>query len=172
MAPRRSAFLAILFFGGHALLGACAQNAPPHQAFMDMSLLKSLDSVADTATVEHFRCLLGKRFGDTLAVVDAWEPPVSHADYNTVTASCPLSPYVVGTWHNHLPFNIPMNDPHNRATPVEPWSVCEVSPADRLSARSEEESMVLTIISVANDVHCAWIRQTDSTLLRLPWVTR
>lgn len=146
------------------------QTVPPaHTTLILDRLLARLDSLADTSSIEHFRCLLGKYRHDTVFIVTVWEPPILHADYNTVTAgACPSQ--TVGTWHNHLPYNIPMNDPHNRQTKVEPWSVCELSPPDRLS--NLQEPWALSMISVANGVHCAWQRvgQGDSIYFqRLPW---
>src|SRR5207237_10852913 len=121
---------------------------------------------ADTANVEHFRCLLGQQVGDTLAIARAVEPFIVFADYNGVKAG-PCPAFTVGTWHTHLAYNIPMSDPHNRLPPVEPWSVCDLSPLDR-ETTLEPKAPGFAMISVANGVHCAW--QRDGTRVeRVPW---
>lgn len=153
------------------VLGCAGAQVPPvaHTTLISDSLVASLDAIADTATIEHFRCLGGVARRDSLFIVAAWEPVIVFADYNGVKAgACP--PHTVGTWHTHLPYNIPMNDPHNRATPVEPWSVCDLSPVDKASAATE--AWTFSMISVANGVHCAWQRVTEGDSLRfvrLPW---
>jgi hypothetical protein len=150
--------------------GACTSQVrpqAPHQVVTFDSLIAQLDSIADTASIEHYRCLLGWRRADSLLVAAMWAPPIVYADYNAVTPAVQCPDGSVGIWHNHLPYTVPMNDPHNRSTKVEPWSVCELSPIDRRSAMLD--GPVLQIISVANGVHCAWLRASDSTLTRLPW---
>lgn len=153
-------------------LGCAGAQAPPqaaHTVLISDTLVASLDAVADTATAEHFRCLLGAQRHDTLGIVRAVEPTILHADYNTVSAG-PCPRFTVGTWHTHLPYNIPMTDPHNRQTRVDPWSVCELSPADRHSA--EAEPWTFSMISVAKGVHCAWQRTVVGDTVyfqRLPW---
>lgn len=162
---------ALLCIGIAFYTKACGQvpPGPAHTTLITDSLVASLDAVADTATIEHYRCLLGGQRGDTLVIVRAFAPPILHADYNTVTAAgCPR--FTVGTWHTHLPYNIPMNDPHNRASRVDPWSVCDLSPADRASAKTEP--WTFSMISVAKGVHCAWQRTVDADgirFVRLPW---
>jgi len=161
---------------GTALVGGMrwcrAQDKPiesPHTTLMLDELLLELDALADTATLEHFRCLLGQRIGDSLLVVGAWEPEIYHADYNGVRYG-PCPPTTVGTWHNHLPYNIPMNNPHDRSNRVEPWSVCDLSPLDRRSATREPSPILLSVIGVAKGVHCAWMRTREGELVRLPWL--
>lgn len=153
-------------------LGCAPAQAPPpaaHTVLITDSLVAALDAVADTATIEHYRCLLGGQVGDSLVIVRAYEPVILHADYNTVTAAgCPR--FTVGTWHTHLPYNVPMNDPHNRATRVDPASVCELSLADRHAGAVEP--WTFSMISVAKGVNCAWQLVTDAAgvrFQRLPW---
>lgn len=143
------------------------QRQVAHNVIVLDSLLTYLDSIADTATIEHYRCLLGWSQPDTLKIFGAWEPPIAHADYNGVQPliSCPDG--TVGEWHNHIPYTVPMTDPHNRSQRVEPWSVCELSPQDRRTAMRVNAAYQL--LSVQNGVHCAWARIDDSSLARIPW---
>lgn len=174
LVPAVERFAAALLCIGLAFYSKACGQAPPeaaHTVLISEPLVAMLDTLADTATIEHYRCLLGAQRHDTLGIVRAFEPLILHADYNTVTAAgCPR--FTVGTWHNHLPYNIPMTDPHNRQTRVDPASVCELSPADRLSATAEP--WTFSMISVAAGVHCAWQRnvEADGTtvrFVRLPW---
>ena len=152
--------------------GPCAsvaQQAAPTRIFVSDRIVAHLDSIADTATIEHLRCLIGGRQGDSLFVIQLYSPRIAHADYNTVTPRTPCPAHItVGSWHNHIPFNVPLNDPHNRTTPVEPWSVCEMSPPDRM-VRGDPPEYRVYMISVAWGVHCAWVRALPDTLWRLPW---
>src|SRR2546429_8311533 len=98
-------FLERLAFGalvlGAALYGkARGERAPPpaaaHTIFLAEGLVEHLDSIADTATLEHFRCLLGQQVGDSLAIGRAVEPLIVFADYNGVKAG-PCPAFTVGT---------------------------------------------------------------------------
>src|SRR5204863_2816466 len=81
---------AACLIGAAVVARACPQLPVAHSVLIPDALVMKLDSIADTASIEHYRCLLGQQIGDSLIVVRAWEPKILHADYNTVTAAgCP-----------------------------------------------------------------------------------
>ncbi len=112
------------------------------RVIVDSAMMAELGRVADTATVEHARCLLGTRSGDTVVVVEAWTPAYRDQTPTRVRyKACPLS--TVAFWHVHLPMHSP------------PWSACALSETDRRHNRAHLGKR-LEFVQVTGDVWCAW----------------
>lgn len=124
-------------------------SLPAQVVSWNLPMLNELGAIADTATVEHFRCLLGAWQGDTLFIVAAHEPEVRFANaFGVGTGPCP--PLITwGEYHNHLPLNLTINGEIRPALP--PEAMCDLSPLDR---RSE---IPFQVIYVNKDVSCAWV---------------
>lgn len=139
----------------------------PHETHLtvDSGMMAQLGRIADTATIEHIRCLLGVDRGDTILVDVAWEPKVTYANYTMVTFEhCPLA--TVGTWHNHIAMRFPiLNGDTARYVRVPPHQMCYLSRPDSTAALAMKHER-LSIVQVVDSVACAWIRE-GKTLQRV-----
>mgnify|MGYP001564360876 CR=1 FL=1 len=121
-----------------------------------LPMLQELGGIADTATVEHVRCLLGARRADTLYVVVAWAPRMAFSSPVVAkpTEECPPL-LTVGEWHNHLPHEYAITGeqlPTHRTAA----EFCELSPIDRRRERVPNP-VLFQVISVTKDISCAWV---------------
>lgn len=138
---------------GVALVLALAPAARA-QTVWHAPMLDELDALADTATVEHFRCLLGG-IGDDgeFYVVLAYAPKVVFAlPYRVRTELCP--PVVtVAVWHNHLPFDF-AEDGENLGARRPMWEYCYLS-----EEYDQKQPYGFQVVHVRSGVSCAFVRQ-------------
>ena len=163
----RAVLFALVFIGVGAILAQEPEEphkfAPlvaPHHMVFDMDMTDELGEIADSATIEHVRCLIGIIEGDTGYVDWAVEPKSVEA--SAVAArftGCPLATLV--EWHNHLPYEFDMEG--QSRTPVPPLSVCRLSPID--ARQLLEARAPYSLISVNREVSCLFVRaqKADST---------
>ncbi len=179
--------IAMAFCGG----GAHAQAAeePPIFVFDDSALFAGLGAIADTATVEHVRCLLAyespryavpfprdmrewhlawavEPFGAASLVLGTNGSPRSSqaADFT----ACPIG--TIAGWHNHVLAtfrSIPKVDARQDGTPE---SACALSQTDVWTA-TKPDAPPEQYVSVDRDTYCWW-RKSDLQALRqpLPWI--
>ena len=143
-----------------AIVPAYCQEVPViKHAFVDTVMYNRLGEIADTATIEHARCILGKISGDSLYLYDFIEPKILYADKIRVVAEgCPR--FTAASWHNHLPFAPRMIDDSTVALEsVPPASVCEPSPIDRRMLLDDEQPPIM-FISVNKSTRCVFIRRS------------
>ena len=135
----------------------CAASAQAQSVTIRFNgpMLADLGQLADTAHIEHSRCLLGVWRNETLYVAMAYEPQVIAATALFVsTGPCP--PFLTqGEFHNHVPRQITlMGEDRGQVWPVEQY--CEMSIVDR-RAEQRPDPPLLQVIAVTKDVSCAWI---------------
>jgi hypothetical protein len=128
-------------------------------------MLEQLGAIADTATREHYRCLLGVWRHDTLYVVMAYEPQIIAATALFVaTSACP-SLLTVAEFHNHIPRNFTMmGEDLGRLWPLAAY--CKLSLLDR---RVRADSPLLQVIAVNRDVSCAWVLDEGQYVRMAAW---
>jgi hypothetical protein len=146
-----------------ACLAAPAACGAPHAVFLDDSMMAQLGRLADTATIEHGRCLIGKVEGDT-AFIDLAVAPASELGTPIGVTFGPCSIATLALWHNHLPFEFSFTG--EKVGPVPPAFACALSPQDRFSA-SRPEAPAYTLIHVTHAVYCMWVKVEDGKNLRL-----
>lgn len=124
----------------------------PQRLRIDVTVVQYLETLADTATSEHGRCLIGGWLDDTTPVIDG----IAEAPWLTYSADsvsvyynwphCPVATMAV--WHNHLYL-------YRRHTPETHCALSETDAA--LLARSDTPSLLM--ISVRPGVSCMfWYR--------------
>lgn len=119
-----------------------------------LPMLAELGQIADTATIEHVRCLLGAVRGDTMYVIAAWEPPIIHATA-LIASFGPCPPLLtLGGWHNHIPRDVTVMGEDRGARP--PAEYCELSQVDRRAAL-RPDAPLFQVIHVNRDITCAWV---------------
>lgn len=119
------------------------------------SMLDELGAIADTATIEHLRCLLAAWRNDTLYIVAAHEPKIIAATALFLSSGpCPAL-VTAGEWHNHIPRQITMMG-ENLGSPYPPAAYCDLSLVDRKAERRPAPPLLL-MISVNKDVSCLWV---------------
>lgn len=131
----------------HVIPSLAGPLLPPHTvdsvrgSWWYFPILDSLSSIADTAKIEHLRCLLGARNDSILVIVAAYEPEIGQADADSVRyGHCPAL-ITVGTWHNHPP---PYRGPKE--------GYCQLSKQDA------EASELMQLISVDRHLSCLFLR--------------
>ena len=141
-----------------ALLLACVLAAPgaaQTQIVADSLLMRYLERIADTATVETARCLAGDTHGDTLLVAGILETPWllgAQTDSTVMFAwwNCPHT--TVAVWHNHLAA---------WAARRFPWAPpCYLGGAD-VEILTAKQSPALAIVSVRTGLSCVFVRMKD-----------
>src|ERR1700694_2499803 len=117
----------------------------------DRAMLEEFGAIADTAHVEHFRCLLGGWRGDTLDVLMAYEPTIVAARA-TILSPGPCPPLLtIGTWHNHIPrTTTQMGENLGQTKALAEY--CKLS----LEDRTADAALLRKLISVTHDASCAW----------------
>src|SRR5438552_11958590 len=125
-------------------------------------LMAMLGKVADTATVEHFACLVGdvlvSRDGaDTLlAVKSAWLPKTRSSAHSAVTGvACPAGT-VLG-WHNHIYSNVKAYF-EGEGWPVtgETAQACYLSPVDLRNGLWTVQKVYGEVVQVDSKTFCWW----------------
>ena len=132
--------------------------------------VRELGTIADSATVEHGRCILGHFSAgfDTLRLVGIYNAPaLLENPWAVRTGACP--PYVTkASWHIHLPWVVNMMDPRLRA-PIPPETVCFLSLGDRHAAKFDAQlGIFIQIVQVNARIACAWALVGD-TILPFKW---
>jgi hypothetical protein len=128
-------------------------------------VLAELGQIADTAHIEHYRCLLGGWRNDTLYVVAAVEPQIIAATALFIsTGPCPPL-LTVAEWHSHVPRRFTLMG-EDRGSDIPPEAYCELSPTDR---RVHPWSPLLQLLSVTETVSCAWVLDRGQYTRILPW---
>jgi len=144
------------------------QQAPIQAISWYQPMLEALGAIADTAHIEHYRCLLGVQRADTLYVMAAWEPKIKVATALFIAPAEPCPPLItVGEWHNHRPRTITaMGEDLGQTWPLAVY--CELSREDR---RSEQHPLAppLQLISVTRNVSCAWALHEGRYARMLQW---
>jgi len=117
---------------------------------MSVALLLLLEAIADTASVEHYRCLYADRWGGPL--VTAVQPVIQWATVSSIAFE-PCPDGALAEWHNHLAMAFATTgEPRGR---VPPAAMCYLSHVDTASAFNEQ------YLSVARGTSCRFLR-TDS----------
>lgn len=130
-----------------------------------MPMLEAFGQIADTATIEHLRCLLGTVRGDTVYVVAAWEPVIAFAS-KVLMAVGPCPDFItLGTWHNHLPRTYTLQG-EDRGQTLPLAAYCQLSLPDR------RVRVLIQVISVTAAVSCAWSFQGDGYVPMPHWPPR
>lgn len=123
---------------------------------VDSVLIDSLDQIADTATVEHFRCLVGGYLPpDTVVVTKLVAPKENNASLFHVTAElCP--PHTVGAWHIHLPVAVRiLNDSTSEVVPIPTAAACYFSYGDVQEAGHHPE-LSFYMVHVRRGIYGWW----------------
>jgi len=152
MTPFEKAALSAILYA--TTCGAGAQGQEAVIRFYD-PVLRELGQLADTAHIEHYRCLLGVWQNDTLYITAAYEPEIIAATALFVsTGPCPPR-LTQGEFHNHIPRNITvMGEDRGQIWPLE--SYCVLSPVDR-RAEKRPSPPLLQLIAVTKDLSCLWV---------------
>jgi len=127
---------------------------PAHDSVRGFSwyapLLDALTAIADTAQLEHFRCLLGAPMDSVIYIVAAYEPAIEQASPDSVRYDhCPAL-ITAGTWHNHPP-------PYRFARE----DYCALSEQD------QQAPEFLQVINVTQGLSCAFVRQPGFGWVRM-----
>jgi hypothetical protein len=143
------------------LMWASAASAQSQLEF-DVRVRAYLEQIADTATVEHARCVLATWYGDTLRFDGIAEAPwiESDASADAVAVNWGLCPGATrAIWHNH----IYLDAQHTKQ------EHCYAS-------RLDEEKMLnptfppVLFVSVGSGVSCAFMLVgADRQMRQLPW---
>ena len=140
--------------GDSSQIVASAREATGYAITMPRPLLHELGHLADTATIEHVRCLYGVARPDTVHLLWAFEPEIGKATTTYVRhESCPA--VALASWHNHLA-GVTMT---GTLVPGEdPRSSCYLSGVDLRAAR-EYASPKILFVQVTRDVRCWWSQE-------------
>jgi len=123
---------------------------------MDSALRADLAQLADTATIEHARCLYGWARPDSIFLSTMVEPRVRHADANVMNVDyCQHG--AMAFWHNHLPEDIGINGQRAKSAQP-PDAFCYLSRPDMESSVAPENPVPLEFVGVNRDVLCWWTR--------------
>ncbi|MGH7615156.1 MAG: hypothetical protein ACREMW_14090 [Gemmatimonadales bacterium] len=125
------------------IVAASAQNFT-----MSDQLAFGLAAIADTATVEHARCLFGRTWPNTIVADSAVEPEVTRQAGLLVSLTpCPFG--AVALWHVHLVVQ-------TRAPSAE--TACFLSPGD-VNAGMRWDAPLVMVVQASGDVWCWWSRE-------------
>jgi len=151
---------------------ALSRRACPQARYVNADtvlVMPTLQSLADTATREYGRCLLGAFLvdasGDTIYFIDGAMQPMAQnrpADRpNTgITFACYLSEQLIGTWHNHVLAEWQKLKPGPWSWPDAPTpaaQACQLSGTDFLSA-TKPLAPPISAISVDKHTFCWWFK--------------
>jgi hypothetical protein len=132
---------------------------PPHVVIMVDRLALELGRIADTATIEHFRCIYGVAKPDTTYLVEAMEPTIREATpINLSHEPCPA--VALAEWHNHLP-GVTMTG--SIVMGQNPRMSCYLSGTDLRSAR-DYRSAKLLFVQVDARTLCWWTQEQAISL--------
>jgi len=153
----RRLLVAACILPGAALLGLAAStqsNYPPHHIVFDADLIASLGKIADTATVEHDRCLGVGIVGDTAYIVTELEPKVLFSSPDSIiVGACPRG-YLV-TWHYHMTSYVTATGRVIHFQPPFEW-LCDLSASDRYSMVREDQPYWL--VHVNSKIYCLFVK--------------
>ena len=121
---------------------------------IENSLLDSLDALADGATLEHVRCLMGVERNDTLWIDHMYEPKITIAAPDSVVTA-PCSKGTIALWHNHTIRPESVTPPEER---------CFLSPTDITTALRGHA--FIWIVQVTRDVVCWWTHPQIAILVK------
>lgn len=144
---------------------ACLMPAGPTAAQMEQvsavtmtpSVAQTLESLSDTATVEHARCLLGRRGARGVIEFDSVVDPgtLSRSTAFSVNPG-PCPPHALAIWHLHLPYDLTLTGlPVPGSAPRETY--CYLSELDQHWAQ-QEEAPPLQVVGVGAHRHCWFTR--------------
>ena len=137
------------------LLLVAGPLAAQGQIVADSGLMRHLERIADTATVETARCLAGETQGDTIFVVGALETPWLMGPQTDSTVmfawwNCPRT--TVAVWHNHIA---------SWALKRYPFAPrCYLGGAD-VTILQTRQSPPIAIVSVRTGLSCVFIRMAS-----------
>jgi hypothetical protein len=159
--------LALLALGVQTcMLPLVAQTPTPPATFtfgLAVALAESLDAIADTATVEHARCLYGVTTPDGVTLTRAFEPHVIEADWMTYSGDmCPGQP--LAFWHVHIPHNFNIMGIRSGGD-AEPRDYCFLSRPDMISTLRPVDPP-LQLVGVGHRLLCWWSRQEVASRLK------
>jgi len=134
-----------------------APFAAPAQVVMRRSLFDSLGAVADTATVEPFRCVYGEQGWDRAWRVDSVTTPTILYQMPMSVGHLPCPETAKGTWHAHLlrvPGTTFRSDGTVAVMVLPPESACYLSLPDR---RGRE---AVQLVQAGPRLACVWMRRS------------
>lgn len=149
--------IAILAVVAGLAFGA-AGPAPAQQFTLTDPLAFVLAAIADTATVEHARCLFGRTRPNVVVADSAVEPAVVRRDGLIVSLKpCPFG--ALALWHVHVVAQ-------TKAPSAE--GACFLSPRD-VDAGLRHDAPLVMLVHASGDVWCWWSKEDvlDAKLLRL-----
>lgn len=130
-------------------LGSAAP--PAYHILMTRDVSDELGALADSATVEHVRCLFGVTLPDTMVIFRTFEPQVREATPLAVGhEECPGYPLAI--WHNHLA-GVTITGEIRKGW--DPRHSCYLSRLD-LNDGSEVQAPKLQFVQVDRDTSCWW----------------
>lgn len=141
-----------------AIVLAPAVAAHAQSFAMSDRLVSGLAAIADTATVEHARCLFGRTWPNTITADSAVEPQVTRQAGLIVSLTpCPFG--ALALWHVHLVAQ-------TRASSAE--AACFLSPRD-LDAGIRWDAPLVMVVQTSDGVWCWWSREDvlDAKLIQL-----
>jgi len=144
---------------------AAAQQPTPLAITMDDSLFHELGQLADTATIEHARCLYGWARPDSIFLSTMAEPVMHHADANVMNVEYCQSG-ALAFWHNHIPADISING-QVHATAQAPEAFCYLSRPDMESSVASGNPVPLEFVGVNKDIMCYWLRWQIAAAMQL-----
>jgi len=149
---RRVAMIAV------ALALCVASSSTAQQFTMAEPLLSSLNALADTATVEHARCLFGITRPNSAVADSATEPEVTRRAGLIVSLKpCPFG--AIALWHVHVLAQTRASSPE---------AACFLSPGD-IETGMRRDAPIVMVVHVGAAVWCWWSREDvlDAKLIRL-----
>ena len=128
------------------------------QIVADSLLMRHLERIADTATVETARCLAGDTHGDTLIVAGILETPWLMGPQTDSTVlfawwNCPHT--TVAVWHNHIAAWALRRYPRAPA--------CYLGGGD-VTILSRAVAPPIAIVSVRTGLSCVFVRLKDGRI--------
>jgi hypothetical protein len=150
-----SAALALGLLSCPVVAGQRTQAQPrKHVIVMIDRLAAELGAIADTATVEHFRCLYGIAKPDTTYLVEAIDPGILEATpVNLSHEPCPA--VALAEWHVHL---VGVTMTGTIIPGLNPQSSCYLSGTDLRAAR-DYHSAKLLFVQVDARTLCWWTQE-------------
>lgn len=123
---------------------------------MTAALAEYLNTIADSATVEHGACLYGKTTPDTVRLSGLLSPPVFKATPLTLDdGTCPGFP--LAYWHVHIPHKYTVMGDRAGGPDKAPEEYCALSQADRRFAVGPD-GPPMEWIGVGHRIFCWWSR--------------
>ena len=137
------------------------------QFSIDNSFIQHLNGIADTATIEYVRCLLGGMRNDTTVITAVFAPAVRRASrFSAVTAACPAL-VTVGTWHNHLAIELVVKNGDTTTVALPPRMACYLSEMDVRNILEVDipRGVTITVVQVDRNTVCWWLTSQVKELI-------